>query len=84
VLRICRKCRASRNADEWLDATEGEARLILGETRSSFDAYRRFVAAGNDPWKVGSTYLNARMIAAELGDRELARELGTLFGDPKP
>jgi hypothetical protein len=29
--------------------------------------------SGNDIWKIGSTYLNARTIAADLGDRELAR-----------
>jgi hypothetical protein len=47
-------------------------------------AYRRFVGAGNDPWKVSSTYLNARTIAATLGKRDLARELGQIFGDPDP
>jgi pimeloyl-ACP methyl ester carboxylesterase len=84
VLEICVQCRATGDADEWLDATEGEAQLILGGTPAAFDAYRRFVAAGNDPWKIGSTYLNARMIAADLGDRALARELGMVFGDPAP
>jgi pimeloyl-ACP methyl ester carboxylesterase len=84
VLEICARSRASGDADEWLSATEGEARLILGQTEAAFEAYRRFVAAGNDPWKVGSTYLNARMIAADIGDRGLARELGVIFDDPKP
>jgi hypothetical protein len=84
VLELCARSRASSDADEWLSATEGEAQLILAETAAALDAYRRFVAAGNDPWKVGSTYLNARMIAATLGDRELARELGDIFHDPKP
>ncbi len=84
VLEICTRSRESGDADEWLSATEGEARLILGQTAAAFQAYRCFVAAGNDPWKVGSTYLNARMIAADIGDRGLARELGVIFGDPKP
>jgi hypothetical protein len=83
VLDICADCRrATGMADEWLDATEGEAHLILGEQGVALDSYRRFVAAGHDPWKVGSSYLNARMIAAERGDRGLANELGTIFGDP--
>ena len=84
VLEICRQCRASCDTDEWLDATEGEAQLILGDTEAAFSAYQRFVAAGNDPWKEGSTYLNARTIAADLADRSLARELGKIFGDPQP
>ena len=84
VLDVCRRSRAAGEADEWLSATEGEAQLILGDADAAFAAYEAFVAAGNDPWKVGSTYLNARMIAAELGDRALARRLGEIFNDPKP
>ena len=71
-------------ADEWVDATRGEAQLVLGDGPAAFAAYRRFVGAGNDPWKVSSTYLNARTIAATRGRRELARELGKVFGDPDP
>jgi hypothetical protein len=36
------------------------------------------------PWKLSSTYLNARTIAADRSDRELARKLGELFRDPQP
>ena len=75
VLEICRQCLTSDEADEWLDATEGEAHLILGNAKAACAAYKRFVTAGNDPWKVGSCYLNARTIAADLADRNLAREL---------
>jgi hypothetical protein len=74
----------SGEADEWLDATEGEAQLILGNAKAAFAAYKRFVTAGNDPWKVGSCYLNARTIAADLANRNLARELGKIFEDPQP
>jgi pimeloyl-ACP methyl ester carboxylesterase len=84
VLDICDRSRAMHEADEWLDATTGEAKLILGDTEPALAAYRSFVNAGNDIWKIGSTYLNARTIAADLADRELARKLGTLFGDPQP
>jgi pimeloyl-ACP methyl ester carboxylesterase len=84
VLDICDRSQAMREADEWLDATKGEANLILGDTEAAMSAYRDFVNAGNDIWKIGSTYLNARTIAADLGDRELARKLGTLFGDSQP
>ena len=84
VLEICRRSEASGDADEWLSATRGEAELVLGDEGAAFDAYRRFVAGGNDPWKVGSTYLNARTIAAEYADRGLARKLGEIFGDPNP
>jgi pimeloyl-ACP methyl ester carboxylesterase len=84
VLDICDRSQAMGDADEWLDATKGEAKLILGSTEPALAAYKSFVNAGNDIWKIGSTYLNARTIAADLADRELARKLGTLFGDPQP
>jgi predicted alpha/beta hydrolase family esterase len=84
VLRICRQCEEAGEADEWVDATEGEAELILGNEDQAFEAYRRFVAPGTDPWKLSSTYLNARTIAAEFGKRELAHRLGQIFGDPNP
>jgi hypothetical protein len=84
VLNICRECEAAGDADEWVDASRGEAELILRNDDNAFQAYRRFVAAGNDPWKLSSTYLNARTIAAEFGNRELARQLGQIFGDPNP
>jgi Tetratricopeptide Repeats-Sensor len=80
VLDICRGC----EADEWTEATKGEASLILGDEPGAFEAYRRFVGSGNDPWKVCSTYLNARNIAAEYGNRELARKLGEIFHDQNP
>ena len=67
-----------------MDATEGEAELILGNEDQAFEAYRRFVAPSTDPWKLSSTYLNARTIAAEFGKRELAHRLGQIFGDPNP
>jgi hypothetical protein len=67
-----------------LDATKGEAKLILGDSEAAMAAYTSFLNAGNDIWKISSTYLNARTIAADLADRELARKLGTLFGDPQP
>lgn len=84
VLDICGRCEAVGDSDEWLYATKGEAELILGNDEAAFDAYRRFVGAGNDPWKVCSTYLNARNIAAEFANRDLARKLGEIFGDPNP
>jgi hypothetical protein len=67
-----------------VEATRGEAELILGNDDAAFEAYRRFVAAGNDPWKLSSTYLNARTIVAEFDKRDLARRLGEIFGDPNP
>ena len=82
VRDICRRCEAAGDTDEWVEATRGEAELILGNDDAAFEA--RFVAAGNDPWKLSSTYLNARTIAAEFGKRELARRLGQIFGDPNP
>ncbi|HXZ14603.1 MAG TPA: tetratricopeptide repeat-containing protein [Roseiarcus sp.] len=84
VLDVCRGCEARGEGDEWLQATIGEANLQIGDQAAAFAAYKRFVAAGNDPWKVCSTYLNARHIAREYGDRGLARILGELFGDPSP
>jgi hypothetical protein len=84
VLDVCDQVGRERGADEWVDATRGEAQLILGDAAAAFAAYRHFVDAGNDPWKVSSTYLNARTIAATLSMRDLARELGQMFGDPDP
>jgi hypothetical protein len=84
VVDICKICEVGPDADEWLDAARGEAELILGHDDLGFAAYRRFIGAGNDPWKVSSTYLNARTIASEFGNRELARTLGEIFCDPDP
>ena len=58
--------------------------MILGATEAALKAYGRFLDKGNDLWKVSSTYLNARTIAADAGDKELGRKLGALFGDPQP
>ena len=84
VLALCDRSQTERDADEWLDATEGEAKLILGDDDDALAAYGRFIEKGNDPWKVSSTYLNARTIAADRSNQELARKLGTVFGDPQP
>jgi pimeloyl-ACP methyl ester carboxylesterase len=84
VLEICLECGRDKNADEWLQATKGEAELVLGNQEPAFEAYRHFVAAGNDPWKLCSTYLNARTIARDYGSRDLARKLGEIFGDRNP
>jgi pimeloyl-ACP methyl ester carboxylesterase len=48
VLDICRRCEAAGDTDEWVEATRGDAELILGNDDAAFEAYRRFVAAGND------------------------------------
>jgi hypothetical protein len=84
VLDICRQCEAAGDADEWLDAARAEANLIAGNDSGAFEAYRRFVGAGTEPWKICSTYLNAREVAARFGNRERARQLGEIFGDPEP
>lgn len=84
VLEICLECERDKDADEWLQATKGEAQLILGNQELAFEAYSHFVAAGNDPWKLCSTYLNARTIARENESRDLARKLGEIFGDQNP
>lgn len=84
VIEVCRALEAKGEGDEWLLATEGEASLLLGDDEAALAAYRRFVAAGADPWKLSSTYLNARAIAAESGKRDLARTLGEVFGDAEP
>ena len=59
VLEICLECERQKDADEWLQATKGEAQLILGNQEPAFEAYSHFVAAGNQAWKLCSTYLNA-------------------------
>jgi pimeloyl-ACP methyl ester carboxylesterase len=82
VLDLCGRCEANGDADEWLYATKGEAQLILGSEEAALQAYRQFVGSGNHPWKVSSTYLNARHIAAEFANPELARKLGEIFSDP--
>ena len=83
VLALCDRCRAEGDGDEWVDATEGEAKLIQGDIDGALAAYRRFIAKGEDLWKVSSTYLNARTIAAAT-DNKLGVKLGELFGDPQP
>ncbi|HLX97359.1 MAG TPA: alpha/beta hydrolase [Roseiarcus sp.] len=84
VVEVCRSLEAGSGGDEWLPATEGEANLLLGDEAAALAAYRRFVGTGADPWKLSSTYLNARTIAAEYGRRDLARTLGEVFGDADP
>lgn len=84
VITICRQAAAAGTTDEWLDAADGEAHLISGQTDAALDAYRRFASAEHDPWKLCATYLNAREIAVSLASRELARTLGEIFGDPDP
>jgi pimeloyl-ACP methyl ester carboxylesterase len=84
VLAICRKCAALGVGDEWLDATFGQAYLIAGDNDAALESYRRFLAADNAEWKLCATYLTAREIAVTLANRELARNLGKVFGDPDP
>ena len=84
VVEVCRSLEAGSGGDEWLPATEGEANLLLGDEAAALAAYRRFVGTGADPWKLSSTYLNARTIAAEYGRRDLAPTLGEVFGDADP
>jgi pimeloyl-ACP methyl ester carboxylesterase len=84
VLTICQQATVANITDEWLDAVSGEAYLILGDKPSAYDSYQRFVNAEHDPWKLCSAYLNAREVVVKLANREAARRLGTLFGDPDP
>ena len=84
VLTACSAAEAAGVADEWIWPTRGEANLLLGDKAAALAAYQRFIGAGNDPWKLASTYLNARNIAAEYGKRDLARSVGEVFGDANP
>jgi hypothetical protein len=85
VLDVCKASQANGSADAWLRPTVGEANLLLGEEAAAFAAYLPFIAASKgDPWMPSSTYLNARAIAKEYGDRDLARRLGEAFGDDNP
>jgi len=84
ALRDCEEAERTGDADEWLEATRGEAELILNDKDAAFAAYRKFVNAFNDPWKLASSYLNARTITANHPNRELVRRLGQIFGDPNP
>jgi pimeloyl-ACP methyl ester carboxylesterase len=83
VLTACDAAEAAGVADEWVWPTRAEASLLCGDEAVSLAAYKRFVGAGNDPWKLASTYLNARNIAAEYGKRGLARSVGEVFGDAR-
>jgi pimeloyl-ACP methyl ester carboxylesterase len=85
VLDACKDSQAEGSADAWLRPTVGEANLLLGQEKAAFEAYLPFIAASKgDPWMPSSTYLNARAIAKEYGDRDLARRLGEAFGDANP
>jgi pimeloyl-ACP methyl ester carboxylesterase len=85
VLDVCEASEANGSADAWLRPTVGEANLLLGDQPAAFAAYLPFIAASKaDPWMPSSTYLNARAIAKEYGDRDLARRLGEAFGDDNP
>lgn len=84
ALRDCDEAEKTGQADEWVEATRGEAQLILNDKEAAFAAYRKFVGAFNDPWKLASSYLNARTILANHPNREFVRQLGRIFGDPNP
>ena len=84
ALRDCEDAERTGVADEWLEATRGEADLILNDADAAFDAYRKFVASVSVPWKLTSSYLNARTITANHPNREFVRRLGQIFGDPNP
>src|SRR5208283_3157513 len=84
TLRDCEEAERTGVADEWLEATRGEAALILNDADTAFEAYRKFVASVSVPWKLTSSYLNARTITANHPNRELVRRLGQIFGDPNP
>jgi pimeloyl-ACP methyl ester carboxylesterase len=84
ALRDCEEAERSGQADEWLEATRGEAELILNDGDAALAAYRKFVDSVSVPWKLTSSYLNARTITANHPNRELVRRLGQIFGDPNP
>ncbi len=84
ALRDCEEAERRGEADEWLEATRGEAELILNDPDAAFAAYRKFVASVSAPWKLTSSYLNARTITQNHPNRELVRRLGQIFGDPNP
>jgi len=79
VLKICEECRKVGEVDSWIDATEAEAHLILGEENETLTSYRRFVSAGHKPWQMASTLQNALMIAETLERPSLVDRLHATF-----
>ena len=79
VLDICEECRESNDIDSWIEATEAEAHLILGEVDEAVRGYQQFVKAGHKPWQMASTAQNALMIAEALGTPGLDDRLRGVF-----
>ncbi len=65
--------------EKWRLATEGETRLILGETDAAIDSYRQAVRARTKPWELSSMYQQAIRVASLVGDYSAGELLQTIF-----
>lgn len=75
VLNHC--ARAPR--EKWRLATEGEARLMLGETDGAIESYQQAVQARPTPRELCSMYQQAIRIATLVGDKSAAERLEAIF-----
>jgi tetratricopeptide (TPR) repeat protein len=75
-------CTKSGHKDIWRYATEGEANLYLGDSLAALQGYTRAAALSPDPWQAGSMYQQAIRVTDLLGEEQLRKQLGALFGRP--
>lgn len=64
---------------KWRLATEGEARLLLGETEAATKSYREAVDTKPAPRELDSMYQQAVLVAACIGDELTAKKLESIF-----
>jgi tetratricopeptide (TPR) repeat protein len=69
---------------KWRLATEGEARLILGEFDDAVEGYRRALSSDPppEPREIDSMYHQATLLLAKVGTQRLAERLEAVFRGP--
>lgn len=85
ALRVLEHCAAVHAHPEtpehrrWRVATEGEARLLLGDPALALTHYREAVSGHPPPWQVASMHQQAQWVAGQLYEAEVIEGLERLF-----
>ena len=74
-------CKASGANDIWRYATEGEARIYLGQTEEALSLYREAMKPQRrtEPWQIASMYQQSVRAADLTGNDDLSQRLPGLF-----
>jgi tetratricopeptide (TPR) repeat protein len=83
--RVLEHCRQAEAGEEklsdrrWRLATEGEAHLLLRDTRMALARYALALKTEPEPWQIASMYQQALYLAQILEDAPLGKRLKTMF-----